>query len=238
MYIDIEKESSILFADENTIKGDSMALKNRRRNVAYGFSDSLLDIPSAPIISERAPSNNDYAPLGTLWVDKPNNDAYVLTSIVANVATWINVGGGSGVFASLTVAPGDVNINGGDLIVSTGDLEVQGGNFTVALGDAEISAGILTVDAGIIINSGGLTATTGNIDAVAGYLQGTTVYASGDEGGLASNNALTNVVDTTQGAGTLSILSASANNGDNAGFIKGYVGTTTVYIPYFTTIAP
>lgn len=66
----------------------------------------------------------------------------------------------------------------------------------------------------------------------------TTLYATGDAGGVASTVGVTNVVNNTQGAGTLSISSTNANSGDNAGFIKGYVGTTTVYIPYFTSIAP
>ena len=64
-------------------------------------------------------------------------------------------------------------------------------------------------------------------------------YATADHGtGIASTTMLSNVVNTTQGAGALTLLSTNANSGTNAGFIKMYVGTTVVYVPYFTSIAP
>ncbi len=64
-------------------------------------------------------------------------------------------------------------------------------------------------------------------------------YATADHGtGISSTTMLSNVVNTTQGAGALTLLSANGNSGTNAGFIKMYVGTTVVYVPYFTSIAP
>lgn len=64
-------------------------------------------------------------------------------------------------------------------------------------------------------------------------------FAQADHGtGLSGKTMLTNVVNTTQGAGALTMLSTNANSGTNAGFIKMYVGTVAVYIPYFTNIAP
>ena len=64
-------------------------------------------------------------------------------------------------------------------------------------------------------------------------------FAQADHGtGISSTTMLTNVVNTTQGAGALTLLSTNGNSGTNAGFIKMYVGTTAVYIPYFTSIAP
>lgn len=64
-------------------------------------------------------------------------------------------------------------------------------------------------------------------------------FAQADHGtGLSGKTMLTNVVNTTQGAGALTMLSTNANSGTNAGFIKMYVGTTVVYVPYFTSIAP
>lgn len=64
-------------------------------------------------------------------------------------------------------------------------------------------------------------------------------FASADHGtGVSSTTMLTNVVNTTQGAGALTMLSTNANSGTNAGYIKMYVGTTVVYVPYFTNIAP
>lgn len=88
---------------------------------------------------------------------------------------------------------------------------------------------------------GDVTPSTGEFTTLDATLDitGRQLFADGDAAsGVASTISLTNVVDTTQGAGTLSIVSASANNGDNTGFLKIYVGTTVAYIPYFTTIAP
>lgn len=80
-----------------------MALKNTKKQVAYGLSQELINIPQHPIVSQRAPMTSDMAEIGTIWIDIPNDDSYILTSIVANVATWINAGGGSGIFNSLDV---------------------------------------------------------------------------------------------------------------------------------------
>lgn len=99
-------------------------------------------------------------------------------------------------------------------------------------------SGIAGSFASITASTGDITATLGDIVASAGSVLAESLYATGDDGGVAATNGLTNIVNTTQGAGTLSIVSTNANSGDNAGFIKGYVGTTTVYIPYFTSIAP
>jgi hypothetical protein len=74
--------------------------KNRR---AYSIGSAFVDVFNPPIVAERAPTVNDKAEIGTLWVDKPNNDVYFLTSITASSSSWINAGGGSGSFDSLTV---------------------------------------------------------------------------------------------------------------------------------------
>ena len=74
------------------------------------------------------------------------------------------------------------------------------------------------------------------LDTIDNY--GVSPYATGDSGGVLSTTSLTNVVNTTQGVGALTILSTNGNSGTNAGFIKMYQGTTIIYIPYWTTIAP
>lgn len=61
---------------------------NQRQNIAYGFNNPLQDLAPQPIISQRAPGTSDYAEIGTLWVDVPDDTVYCLTSIVANIATW------------------------------------------------------------------------------------------------------------------------------------------------------
>jgi len=69
---------------------------------------------------------------------------------------------------------------------------------------------------------------------------GVSPNATGDSGRVASTTSLTNVVNTTQGVGLLTILSTNGNSADNTGggFIKIYIGTVAYYIPYFATIAP
>ena len=102
------------------------------------------------------------------------------------------------------------------------------GNILVHAPDSGVA---LTVEGGGANIVGSLDAT---LDVTA-----RTLFADGDEGtGVASTTAITNVVDTTLSSGDLSIKATSANPGNNAGFIKAYVGTQVVYIPYFTTIAP
>lgn len=62
------------------------------------------------------------------------------------------------------------------------------------------------------------------------------VYTNGDAGGVASTVCLTNVVNNTQGVGVDTIKSTSVSNNSNAGFLKAYLGTTTIYLPYWTSI--
>lgn len=64
-------------------------------------------------------------------------------------------------------------------------------------------------------------------------------FAQADPGsGTASKTILTNVVNTSVSTGAMTILSTTSNPGNSAGYIKMYVGTSVVYVPYFTNIAP
>ncbi len=73
------------------------------QNVVYGLTDALTNVPLLPIIANRMPASNDMAALGTIWVDKPQNVAYVLTSIVNNEAIWINIAQSPGDFVQFNV---------------------------------------------------------------------------------------------------------------------------------------
>ncbi len=253
-----------------------MAARNVYNNVAYGFSGPLLDVFPVPVVSTRDPGANDKFQLGTVWVNKATDDAFVLTSVVANVATWIGIGGGSGTFTSLVVNPGDVTVSAGNVVVTLGDITAGAGDISATTGS--VSAGT-TVVAGTTITAGtgitsttgnivatagavnagttmtagtGITATTGNIVASAGNINATVgsitagsniaglmIGATGDSGsGAATVTQLTNAVDTTQGVGLLTILSANGNSGTNTGFIKMYVGLTPVFVPYYADITP
>lgn len=105
-------------------------------NSAYGLSQALLNIFPSPIVSSRAPTTNDKAQLGTVWVNKVANAAFILTSVVNNVSTWEGVGGGGGAFTALTVTPGPISLTGTTNINAAGaaDTNVGGGSGIVTVG--------------------------------------------------------------------------------------------------------
>jgi hypothetical protein len=221
-----------------------MSLNNLRPDAAYGLSSALINTPPQPIVAARAPTTNDKAPIGQEWVVPSANTVYFLTSIVNNLANWLLVAtsGGSGVFATVTTtgvngSGAGITANVGNIIASTGNIGATVGNIVATAG--AVNAGT-SMNATTTITAGtGITSTTGNIVATAGVVEaGTVLRAAGDVAGVATTTSLSNVVSTALSTGALSILSESANNGNNAGFIKMYVGTAVVFIPYFTVIAP
>ena len=188
-----------------------MSVSNLNQNVAYGLSQALLGVLASPIISKRSPTTADKAPIGQEWVNIVTNQIYFLAGIANNLATWnlMEAGGGSGVFASVEATTGNITADTGSVVVTAGNVTANGTGAVIAA-----------------IGTGGL-------------VKGTSLSAAGDVGtGSSGTTQFTNAVDTTQSSGTLSILSASANNGNNAGFLKIYVGTVVAYVPYFTTVAP
>ena len=62
---------------------------NQPGDVAYGFSQALIGVPSKPILAQRSPTTNDKAQIGTTWINQANNLVFIITSIVDNVATWV-----------------------------------------------------------------------------------------------------------------------------------------------------
>ncbi len=111
------------------------------QNVSYGLNQALINNSPTPIASKRNPAANDYAAVGTIWCDVLTNEVFILASIVANVATWVEVaaGGGAGIFASLTVNPGPTNLTGTTNIntVGAGVTHIgTGGTGAVTIGNA------------------------------------------------------------------------------------------------------
>lgn len=146
---------------------------NQNFNLSYGLNQPSVPVFQAPVSMRRDPAVTDKGPLGMVWINNAvvPNRAFILTSIVNNIAIWNNFFGGGTIF-----------------------------NF---------------IQANVGIDVGG------DIGA-----------------GAAGFVTLTNATNTTQGAGALSILSTNANPGNNAGFLKVYVGASTAWVPYFTNIAP
>ncbi len=108
---------------------------NQRVNVAYGQSQPLVDVFPFPVVARRDPAANDKTELGTIWLNTLTDGAFILTSIVNNVANWETIiGVGGGVFTSLTTTTGP------DHLVSTQNaarsifLDANGGtNETIEL---------------------------------------------------------------------------------------------------------
>ena len=61
---------------------------NQRPQVAYGLSQPEFATPPMPIVTLRDPLDSDFAEIGKLWINTATNGAWLLTSVVANVATW------------------------------------------------------------------------------------------------------------------------------------------------------
>lgn len=220
---------------------------NKVNAVAYGLSQSLLDVFNPPVVSKRDPGVNDKAPIGTLWCNTSNQDAFILSAISQNQAVWISIAGGGGSFTTIT-ASGNITSTGGDITASTGDLiagnDIQAAvDITAVIGDITATNGDIiattgNVTAGNSIQAGGdITSVAGDIFVTTGSVFALTMKARGDVAGTASATTMTNVVNTTQGVGTATIFSTSAGNINNTGFLKFYVGTTPVFVPYFDTIA-
>lgn len=216
-----------------------MAIRRNRQNVSYGLTDALLAGAPRPIVSQRAPSTSDQAEIGTIWVDQPNNDSYILTSVVNNSASWINAGGGGGIFSSLTVN-GTTNLNGATTIASgAGAINIGTdavakaitiGNGTVATGLAitvGANSSVTTVGAGVdySITSGGGSVLIEAGEAVATAIAISTTSAgggilmetgaAGDEGliqlrpAVGSAAAATQVLDAYVGVATYTGLTTA-----------------------------
>jgi hypothetical protein len=215
---------------------------------SQGVNRPFNNFPPDPIVLNRAPTSNDIgSDLGQLWVQNvdsngnPVNGVWVLTN--PTVWTPLETSGSGGVFSSLTVTPGPISLTGTTSINTSGagvtSIGVGGtgavhignstGNTNIAAGNFTVTSGNVSVPAGSV--SAGLSITATNA------LTGGTVYASGDLGGVASQNSLTNVVATAAGGGTVTFAANGAGNITQTGWMKMYVGTTAVYIPYFSSIA-
>ena len=234
--------------------------------VSYGLTQPLITQNPVPVIALRAPTVADVGhALGTLWIEPKNtssvaqNLAWVLTSVINNKANWLALvgGGGAGSFASLVVTPGPISLTGTTAINTTGAAVTTigtGGTGAVNIGNATGNVavtGTLTSTVGLtagtsVVAGTGITATTGNITALTGNVIstlagviGVAVAATGDLGGTAAETTLTNVsVPVAGGTGAFTITSATTSGAaTNAGFIKMYVGTTAVFVPYYTTTA-
>jgi hypothetical protein len=136
-------------------------------NTAYLFQQSPLGgFEPLPIIAKRAPTVNDKNyQIGQLWVYSASNAAYILTSVVANVATWTSLTSGSAsTVGSLTITGASPNLiinsmtTPGVLVnSSTGSVTSQAlTNGQLLIGSTGLApvASTLTAGPGITITNG------------------------------------------------------------------------------------
>jgi hypothetical protein len=201
--------------------------------VAYGQNQGLITEPPYPIVAKRVPTVNDKAQVGTIWADVLTNQAFVLTSVRNNIATWINFAGGAGLFTSITVNPGPftftgtgaftVNTTGAILMDSTANshLTVTNANLTVetVTGNLTLEANgagnTITIDAAgagaaidIESNTGGTTITsTGVININSDDTGGNAIIINANDPGNAGNILMTTsggIIElSTQGGGEI-----------------------------------
>lgn len=134
-----------------------MGVKRRQFNSAYGLNNPLQELAPQPIVAARAPATNDFAELGTLWVDTSGNNVYVLSVISSNSATWEQISTTlSPVAASLTLTE-----NAGGTA-----LDVSGNNSTTTISSNTINldaaAGTTTISGNLTV--AGTTTLQGDID--------------------------------------------------------------------------
>ena len=204
-------------------------MSNRQpQNSLYGFPSPLSNQANPPIVSLRTPTTTDWAPIGSLWIYTTGNAAYVLVSIVANVATWnlLEAGGSSGIFSSLTVTPGPISLTGTTSINITGAGVTTigtGGTGAVNIGNATGNVAVtgkLTASTGLAATTGGITATGTSGVNISGAAV-TTINTGGtgalNLGNATGNTSVTGSLTTTTTL-TATLGAITATNGD---FVAG-----------------
>ena len=177
----------------------------------------------APIVARRAPTVSDFEEIGTIWIDQPNDDVYVITSVVANQAIWVGSGGGTGIFAALQATTGNITATLGDVVITAGNLNVAAGTVTVgAFAAAGVvindAAGILATSAGtngqVLIGSTGAAPAWATLTAGAGITiaegAGTITITNPGATGVTMTCTDTNIV-APDGLGNWDVLGYDAN---------------------------
>lgn len=117
-----------------------------------------------PVVAKKAPTVANKLPVATTWVDTVLNDVYFNSGYRNGEPVWINAGGGSGVFSSLTVNPGptvlmgDVTTNGATFGATTSGTMtlLSGGLMNITSGSAGPQAMLIeTLNGGIDIVAAG-----------------------------------------------------------------------------------
>ena len=218
-----------------------MATTRRKISKVTTIGSYPVKVFPEPIISERAPLANDRAEIGQVWIDQPNDDIYFLTSVIANVSTWINAGGGTGTFHALTVTT--TAAIGTTLLVGTGITLTAG---TLTLG-AMVADGVLTNTAAGVVTSNALTDGQMLIGSTGAPPVAATLTAGA---GIAIGNAAGAITVTATGATAVQYTADDANTvvpdgvgnvnilgGTNLGSTAAIANTVTINLDAAPTLA-
>lgn len=200
---------------------------------AYGVT------PGGTINVALVDSNHQFGSVANLAVAQGGTGAATLTD------HGVLLGSGTG-----AITPTAVGATGEVLIGNTGADASWSANPTVTsilatTFDTNVAAAAVTLS-GTTLSADG-TDTDINLTLTpkgAGYVstvadvKARTLFATGDEGtGVVSQTSLTNVTAAGGSTGVAVITAQSATPPTFGGYIKMYVGTTAVYVPYFTSIS-
>lgn len=146
-----------------------MAVRDTTIQYVYGIGDNLLQLPPAPIVARRDPTTSDFGQPGQVWVNTDDQTIWMLGGIGANSATWqTSPASGVGIFTSVQVTPGDLDVDLGDATIAAGNLEVTVGNATIG-GDLTVS-GTTTLAGDIDFSSAFLIDLTSSLNAAPSIL--------------------------------------------------------------------
>lgn len=106
----------------------------------YGTPQPLFsNIPSAPVISKRDPISSDTGfPLGQEWINKVLNNTWFLTSVVAGVANWEAIPGGSIILGVPNGGTGRSSLTAHGVLIGEGTSPID---VTAAGSDGQVLTG-------------------------------------------------------------------------------------------------
>ncbi len=146
-----------------------MAVRQNFIQYVYGVGDNLIAIPPQPIVANRDPGTSDFAQPGTVWINSSDDTIWMLATITANSANWqTSPASGVGIFTSVQVNPGDLDVDAGDVNITLGNLNVLAGDTTLA--GALTVAGTATFNGDIDLSSAFLIDLTSTLDAAPSIL--------------------------------------------------------------------
>ncbi len=104
----------------------------KRLEVAYGFGQGRYDLSPKPIPAQRAPTAQDKAEIGTIWLDQINNVAYTLIKVENNMAVWGIQAVVGTLLTDLTINPGPFDLEGGLNQAQVFLVDLNGGTLETA----------------------------------------------------------------------------------------------------------